>query len=1120
VKTNSLIATALISLASLLSSRAAVDVAGTMLYQQNFDGLPTAASITQFNWQDDVTVPGFYFHRSNTPAGQTSLAGTLSVEGARPFVADGSLAPNGTPNHHGLVSLGFFGDTERALGTCPTTNDGGANWSGGTLSILAVFTNTGAKSVDLTNVTYDLENWRSNDNTTIAETISLTYKTGTAAALLAELGNNATGANFGIAGYNPVAGGIFDFTSFDGFLSPPPPGTTQRTGAVDPPIRISPGQSVVLRWGNVNDGGVDALVGIDNLAINFVEVDASVVPVVSNVVRSNNGTPANPADDTVSFDLTVTGLGTVNPAGWTISSAPLAGTTGTYGVAKAITGVSIAAFDPFSRQLNVVVEDQGNATVNATVAVTAPWSSLTPAVSNVTRDSLGTPLDPFDDTWGYTVTVTGQFTGPGFTSDNAGIASPGTYGTPYTISGLPIFLPSETTNFFDSADPAVSAFITVSAPRIIGTVNFGTASPLFTDNDGVPANWLVDESLLTQSMNNGGGAPAKLYRSQVIDLTTVGAVRFNASITVTDTSSGFEADDTLDAKLIIDGDTLNPVSLITAYDTLQPPNGIMNGAELSPANPGPPPTSGAGTFVHPLSAIIPPAANSVQLVISGNNNSTNETMTLQNIVFDLAPPSIVATGPTDVVRVENGPGLADDTVTFNATLTGINAGPGWTTATPGVTPASGAYGTVAFTLAAPLPASPLTITFQDSTNAAITGILNVNIPSRAIIGQRDFGGGAVDVAVSLAAPQSGLWLNDPGLRTLTINAGVNAQTETVTSEVLDLSAVGAVRVTAKLLASDTSTGSNFDQPDKFKAELIIDGGLPTESVVNLVSSYDTGDGATAVPFAEGQPLPNGPPDGWINGYTGTASAVDGFAAGLDEYDAHRARDEFNRNGQTGAEFPSVEFPLTHVIPAAANSVQLRIQSQGIQGTENAVFQELLFALDTAPPPIVPGNASMALNNGAAGKLSAASVVALATGGSGPLSISAVQAGPTGRGSTAGLQEGWLVYDPAAAITGADSFTYSITDGSQTVTGTVTVAMSAPAGEALHIAGIVPEGAGNRVVGMGIPGRTYGWQFSSDLQVWTPLGPPVVCPANGVLSVVDPGPLPPTRFYRLLESVTP
>jgi hypothetical protein len=358
-----------------------------------------------------------------------------------------------------------------------------------------------------------------------------------------------------------------------------------------------------------------------------------ITPAVTNIVRSDNGTATNPADDTVSFTLNVSAVGPVSPAGWKITSpASLSTTTGAYGVAKLITGVPVAEFSGAGHTMAVLIEDAANPTVNATATITTPWCSMLATISNVARQDLGT-ADPSDDTWSYSVTVTGQFTGTGWTSDNPAFRD-GSYGIIQNVSGLSVLVePNQLTNFTDNADATCTIAFSASAPRIIGTKNFGIEQPLFSDNLGVPANWFVDEALLTQMMNNGGGAPAKVYRSEVINLSAIGAVAFLATLQVDDITTGFEAPDTFNAQLIIDGNAATPVSLIAAYDILTPADGVLTGAELTPAVPGPPPTSGAGNFTFPLSANIPASANSVQLVISGNNDSANETMTVHSILF-------------------------------------------------------------------------------------------------------------------------------------------------------------------------------------------------------------------------------------------------------------------------------------------------------------------------------------------------------------------------------------------------------------------------------------------------------------------------------------------------------
>lgn len=172
------------------------------------------------------------------------------------------------------------------------------------------------------------------------------------------------------------------------------------------------------------------------------------------------------------------------------------------------------------------------------------------------------------------------------------------------------------------------------------------------------------------------------------------------------------------------------------------------------------------------------------------------------------------------------------------------------------------------------------------------------------------------------------------------------------------------------------------------------------------------------------------------------------------------------------------------------------------------------------PVIVPGAGNLGLKLGVSGKLTVAELIAAATGGEGALSISSVQVLPTAGGGTVTMADGWISYQPAPGFSGADSFTYTLTDGFQSVTGTVQVVADNGIGTTANIASMTSEGAGKRLVGFGIPGRAYQWQTSSDLTVWTALGAPTLCPAAGVMSVLDPGPLPPTRFYRLVQTTMP
>ncbi len=120
--------------------------------------------------------------------------------------------------------------------------------------------------------------------------------------------------------------------------------------------------------------GTSSTFGGDSTAFDATVSKVLISPAANSVVRDDNGTPANPNDDTVGFTLNVVGEpGEVSVAGWKISApASLAGTTGSYGVAKVIAGVPVAAFTGAGQTMAVVVEDSGNPAITATVTVTAP----------------------------------------------------------------------------------------------------------------------------------------------------------------------------------------------------------------------------------------------------------------------------------------------------------------------------------------------------------------------------------------------------------------------------------------------------------------------------------------------------------------------------------------------------------------------------------------------------------------------------------------------------------------------------------------------------------------------------------------------------------------------------
>ena len=909
MKTNPLKFSLLAALAAIpgLVSAAPIPITGTVVLSQNFDSL-TSASVA---WTDDSTIPGWYAQINN---------GTTATGNAQ--AADGATVLSG------LLNCGATGAAERALGSKATGTGNFAN-----IAYAVSFHNTSGSPVQVSKVNYTGELWRTNTTAAgLAETFAVFYQVSPAAVTNIISGPNTAAAAAG-AGFTALGAGanwasptnLPAGSALDGNLA------ANRTAVSFTPassIIVQPNEFLMIKWTDSNLGGTDGFQAIDDVSVEFTALNGSVAIAASARTRSDNGTPANNLDDTFGFTANITGSGAVSTWGTTDVQPPVTNAAaGAYGTPVVWTGFPIAP-------KTVTVTDSGNPAFSASVTV----DPLHIIGSNnlVTAD---TPILQEDAPL------------VGWTGDDALRTLTQTAST------------TQTDKVVNSAviDLSLTGFVQFSAEldAITGTSSGfelpdGFGLQLIIDG-GAPVSVLGAADVDGNGRLNGAAAAGGL---ELPDTTLVSTTKnFAFSYIIPDTAN------TVQIRIIGNSNSGSETFLVKNVKLGQPPATIValvagpstlnNKGTVDPTDDefsGPVNVFGVNLVAGsdawdsnatPASGLYATTLNTFgPYLVSGGAKlvtlTDRTTPTLTTSVTVPLPPAatLTATAPTNIVRLENGPGTADDSVTFDVTLTGANGGPSWTAS--GATPGAGAFGPVTFTIPAPLPASPATVTVADASYPTATAAISVAIPGRYTIGQRNLGAGLQDVLSDLTTVPAPQWVNDAAARTLTMTAGI-ATDSVVTSDVINLSGTGTVYFTANLNAAETSTGSNFETTDRFKAELVIDGGTATEQIINLVSTYDTGNGAPAVGAAGG---PNGPPNGYINGYQGIAVAPD---TALIDYNNNRVRDEFNRGGEAAVMTIGNNFPLSYTIPADANSVQLKIYGTGVASSETFLVSNVLFS---------------------------------------------------------------------------------------------------------------------------------------------------------------------------------
>lgn len=270
-------AAALLAVGTGASAQVLISAPST--HAENFNGAVVARGLgglgtTTAVWVDNVTQLGWY-------------AGVDSN-----LTPDGNLtATNGsTSTSFGLLNLGTTGNSDRALGSKVTANIESTGFAYANIAYGVLFRNTSGQVLDITNITYAGELWRSNSTVGgLAEQWSTSYKISTAAITNVEPGGNSNSANTGT--FTPMI--AMDWT-------PPTiqaPNTAlngndvtlnKSTRSIDPNLTLAPNEFFMFRWVDTNLDGNDGQQGIDDFSITFAALAA---PVIFNLSHTVGGAP-------------------------------------------------------------------------------------------------------------------------------------------------------------------------------------------------------------------------------------------------------------------------------------------------------------------------------------------------------------------------------------------------------------------------------------------------------------------------------------------------------------------------------------------------------------------------------------------------------------------------------------------------------------------------------------------------------------------------------------------------------------------------------------------------------------------------------------------------------------
>jgi DNA/RNA endonuclease G (NUC1) len=272
------------------------------VYSQNFDTLPNTGTFT-------LASNGPIRLDDSAGINATGLGGWTFAK----YAGSGSVAlfrvDNGASNSGSIYSYGATSGPDRALGSLS---------SGSTVSRFGLtLVNTGTQTLTQFTLSYTGEQWRHGGATT-ANKLAFSYAVG-ATDLVTGTFTDATSLDF--TGLSVSATGA----ALDGSLAANRAAVTATVTG----LSWAPGQTLVLRWTDVDDSGSDDGLSVDDLT--FV-APAPATVALSNLAQTYDGSPKTPTATTTPASLAV---------GFTYNSSPTAPTNaGSYAVAATITDPS------------------------------------------------------------------------------------------------------------------------------------------------------------------------------------------------------------------------------------------------------------------------------------------------------------------------------------------------------------------------------------------------------------------------------------------------------------------------------------------------------------------------------------------------------------------------------------------------------------------------------------------------------------------------------------------------------------------------------------------------------------------------------------------------------------